>query len=91
MRFSTNIEELSRKILKIGKGTLPVKIAGIYPGSHSHKNQQAGGNEEIQRLCGKFGVAKGKEKYTVARSEHTTVIGVILYYQYMADEEAQKS
>ena len=36
-RFSTNIEELSRKILKIGKGTLPVQIAGIYTGRFQKK------------------------------------------------------
>ena len=81
VRFSTNIEGLSRKILKIGKGTLPVQIAGIYTGRYTHSNQLAGGNEEVQRLCGKNGVARGKEKYTVARSESTTVIGVILYYK----------
>ena len=80
-RFSSNIEELSRKILKIGKGTLPVQIAGIYTGRFQHSNPQAGGNDEVQRLCGKSGVARGKEKYTVARSEHTTVVGVILYYK----------
>ncbi len=80
-RFSSTIEELSRKILKIGKGTLPVQIAGIYTGRYQHSNPQAGGNDEVQRLCGKTGVAKGKEKYTVARSEHTTVVGVILYYK----------
>ena len=81
IRFSSTIEELSRKILKIGKGTLPVQIAGIYTGRFPHSNQQAGGNDEVQRLCGKSGVARGKEKYTVARSENTTVIGVILYYK----------
>ena len=80
-RFSSSIEELSRKILKIGKGTLPVQIGGIYTGRHAHSNQQAGGNDEVQRLCGKVGVARGKEKYTVARSENTTVVGVILYYK----------
>ena len=80
-RFSTNIEELSRKILKIGKGTLPVQIAGIYTGRYAHNLQLAGGNEEVQRLCGKHGVARGKEKYTVARYGNTTVIGVILYYK----------
>ena len=79
--FSSNIEELSRKILKIGKGTLPVHIGGVYTGRHQHSNQHAGGNDEVQRLCGKVGVARGKEKYTVARSEHTTVVGVILYYK----------
>ena len=80
-RFSSNIEEVSRKILKIGKGTLPVHMAGIYTGRHQHSNPQAGGNDEVQRLCGKYGVARGKEKYTVARSEHTTVVGTILYYK----------
>ena len=80
-RFYSNIEEISGKILKIGKGTLPVHIAGIYTGRHQHSNPQAGGNDEVQRLCGKYGVARGKEKYTVARSEHTTVIGTILYYK----------
>ena len=80
-RFHSNIEEISRKILKIGKGTLPVHMAGIYAGRHPHSNPQAGGNDEVQRLCGKYGVARGKEKYTVARSEHTTVIGTILFYK----------
>ena len=80
-RFHSNIEEISRKILKIGKGTLPVHMAGIYAGRHQHSNPQAGGNDEVQRLCGKSGVARGKEKYTVARSEHTTVIGTILFYK----------
>ena len=80
-RFSSTIEELSRKILKIGKGTLPVQIGGIYTGRYPHSNQQAGGNDEVQRLCGKAGVARGKAKYTVARSENTTVVGVILYYK----------
>ena len=80
-RFSSNIEELSRKILKIGKGTLPVQIAGIYTGRFQHSNPQAGGNDEVQRLCRKTGVARGKERYTVARSENTTVVGVILYYK----------
>ena len=70
-RFSSTIEELPRKILKIGKGTLPVQIGGIYTGRYPHSNQQAGGNDEVQRLCGKSGVARGKEKYTVARSENT--------------------
>ena len=74
----------ARKILRIGKGTLPAKIAGIYTGRHPHSTQLAGGNEEIQRLCGEHGVARGKEKYTVARSESTTVIGVILYYKNQA-------
>ena len=82
--FSNNIAELSRKILKIGKGTLPVQIAGIYTGRHPHSTQLAGGNEEVQRLCGEHGVARGKEKYTVARSENTTVVGVILYYKNQA-------
>ena len=80
-RFHSNIEEISRKILKIGKGGLPVHMAGIYAGRHQHSNPQAGGNDEVQRLCGKYGVARGKEKYTVARSEHTTVIGTILFYK----------
>ena len=83
-----NIAELSKKILKIGKGTLPAMIAGIYTGRYPHSNQLAGGNEEIQRLCGEHGVARGKEKYTVARSESTTVIGVILYYKNQAKLEA---
>ena len=64
-----------------GKGTLPVQIAGIYTGRHAHNNQLAGGNEEVGRLCGEHGIARGKEKYTVARSENTTVVGVTLYYQ----------
>ena len=64
-----------------GKGTLPVQIAGIYTGRHAHNNQLAGGNEEVPRLCGEHGIARGKEKYAVARSENTTVVGVILYYQ----------
>ena len=85
-RFSANIEELSRKILRIGKGTLPVQIAGIYSGRYGHSNQQAGGNDEVQRLCGKSGVARGREKYTVARSECTTVTGVILYYKNQIDD-----
>ena len=80
-RFHSNIEEISRKILKIGKGGLPVHMAGVYAGRHQHSNPQAGGNDEVQRLCGKYGVARGKEKYTVARSEHTTVIGTILFYK----------
>ena len=80
-RFSSTIEEISRKILRIGKGTLPVHMAGIYTGRHQRSNPQAGGNDEVQRLCGKYGVARGKEKYTVARSEHTTVVGTILYYK----------
>ena len=62
MPLSNSIKELSRKILKIGKGTLPAKIAGIYTGRHPHSNQLAGGNEEIQRLRGEYGVARGKEK-----------------------------
>ena len=86
--FSNNIAELPRKILRIGKGTLPAKIAGIYTGRYPHSNQLAGGNEEIQRLCGEHGVARGKEKYTVARSESTTVIGVILYYKNQATSPA---
>ena len=85
--FSNNIAELSRKILRIGKGTLPAKIAGIYTGRHPHSTQLAGGNEEIQRLCGEHGAARGKEKYTVARSESTTVIGVILYYKNQATSQ----
>ena len=48
---------------------------------NGYGNPQAGGNDEVQRLCGKYGVARGKEKYTVARSEHTTVIGTILFYK----------
>ena len=87
VRFSYNIEELSRKILRIGKGTLPVQIAGIYTGRFAHSNQLAGGNDEVQRLCGKSGVARGKEKYTVARSESTTVIGVILYSTCLMSKE----
>ena len=79
--FSNNIAELSRKILKIGKGTLPVQIAGIYTGRQPHSTQLAGGNEEVQRLCGEHGGARGQEKYTMARSENTTVFGVILYYK----------
>ena len=85
-RFSSTIEELSRKILKIGKGTLPVQMAGIYTGRYQHSNPQAGGNDEVQRLCGKYGVARGKEKYTVARSERTTVVGAILYYKNQVGE-----
>ena len=80
-RFSSTVEEISRKILRIGKGTLPVHMAGIYTGRYQHSNPQAGGNDEVQRLCGRYGVARGKEKYTVARSEHTTVVGSILYYK----------
>ena len=91
IRFSNNIEELSRKILKVGKGTLPVQIAGIYTGRFTHSTQNAGGNDEVQRLCGKNGVAKGKEKYTVARSECTTVIGVILYYKNEVDQPARNT
>ena len=29
---------------------------------HQHSNPPAGGNDEVQRLCGKTGVARGKEK-----------------------------
>ena len=79
--FSSNIKELSRKILKIGKGTLPVFIGGIYMGRNPHINQNSGGNDEIQRLCGEHGAARGKEKYLVARSEHTTVHGVVITYK----------
>ena len=62
VQFSSSLRELSRKILKIGKGTLPVLIGKIYTGRNPHINQMSGGNEEIQRLCGEHGVAKGKEK-----------------------------
>ena len=62
--FSNNIAGPSRKILRIGKGTLPAKIAGIYTGRHPLSTQLAAGNAEIQRLCGEYGVARGKEKYT---------------------------
>ena len=84
-QFSHSLKELSRKILKIGKGSLPVFIGGIYTGRNPHINQMSGGNEEIQRLCGEHGVARGKEKYTVARSEHTTVCGVMLTYMNAID------
>ena len=50
LQFSHSLKELSRKILKIGKGTLPVFIGGIYTGRNLHINQMSGGNEEIQRL-----------------------------------------
>ena len=60
--FSNNIAELSRKILRIGKGTLPAKIAGSDTGRHPHSTQLAGGNEEIQRLCGEHGVALLQER-----------------------------
>jgi len=78
LQFSNSFKELSRKI---GKGTLPVLIGGIFTGRNPHINQMSGGNEEIQRLCGEHGVARGKEKYTVARSEHTTVHGVVITYK----------
>ena len=81
IQFSYSLKELSRKILKIGKGTLPVLVGGIYTGRNPHINQMSGGNEEIQLLCGEHGVARGKEKYTVARSEHTTVYGVVITYK----------
>ena len=81
VHFSPSIKELTRKILKIGKGTLPVFIGGIYTGRNQHINQLSGGNEEIQRLCGEHGAARGKEKYLVARSEHTTVHGVVITYK----------
>ena len=79
VQFSSNIKELSRKILKIGKGTLPVFIGGIFMGRYPHLNQMSGGNDEIQGLCGEHGAARGKEKYLVARSECTTVHGSITY------------
>ena len=81
VHFSSSIKELTRKILKIGKGTLPVFIGGIYMGRNQHINQLSGGNEEVQRLCGEHGAARGKEKYLVARSEHTTVHGVVITYK----------
>ena len=81
VQFSSSIKELTRKILKIGKGTLPVFIGGIYAGRYQHINQLSGGNEEVQRLCGEHGAARGKEKYLVARSEHTTVHGVVITYK----------
>ena len=81
VQFSSSIKELTRKILKIGKGTLPVFIGGIYTGRNQHINQMSGGNEEVQRLCGEHGDARGKEKYLVARSEHTTVHGVVITYK----------
>ena len=81
VHFSSSIKELTRKILKIGKGTLPVFIGGIYMGRNQHINQLSGGNEEVQRLCGEHGAARGKEKYLVARSEHTTVHGAVITYK----------
>eukprot|EP00434_Breviolum_minutum_P028085 symbB.v1.2.024843.t1/scaffold2378.1/size80641/2 len=81
VQFFSSLRELSRKILKIGKGTLPVLIGGIYTGRYPRINQMSGGNEEIQRLCGEHGAARGKEKYLVARSEHTTVHGVVITYK----------
>ena len=81
VHFSSSIRELTRKIFKIGKGTLPVFIGGIYTGRNQHINQMSGGNEEVQRLCGEHGAARGKEKYLVARSEHTTVHGVVITYK----------
>ena len=65
----------------------PPGIGGSHPaaphGPMMTCSQQplAGGNEAVQRLCGEHGIARGKEKYTVARSENTTAVGVILYYQ----------
>ena len=89
--FSTNIRELSRKILKIGKGVLPVFICGIYMGRSPHINQLSGGNDEIQRLCGEHGAARGKEKYLVARSEHTTVHGVVITYKNAIEIQPSRS
>ena len=62
-----------------------------YTGRHAHNNQLAGGNEEVQRLCGEHAVARGKEKRTVARSENTTVFGVILYYKNQVTLPGQSS
>ena len=44
VHFSSSIKELTRKILKIGKGTLPVFIGRIYTGRNQHINQLSGGN-----------------------------------------------
>lgn len=79
--FASSLKELSRKILKIGKGVLPVFIGGIFKGRNQHLTQSSGGNDEIQRLCGEHGAARGREKYLVARSECTTVHGVVITYK----------
>ena len=89
--FYANIKELSRKILKIGKGVLPLFIGGIYMGRNPHINQLSGGNDEIQRLCGEHGAARGKEKYLVARSEHTTVHGVVITFKNAIEVQPTRS
>ena len=60
-------------------------ICGIYARRYPHQKHKVGSKNEAQVLCGKYGIARGQRNFLVARSEHTTVSGVILTYQNNLD------
>lgn len=87
-QLSHNLKQLTKKILKTSQGSMSAFICGIHSGRHSHPKHSVSSNDEAQFLCGKYGIARGQNNYMVARSEHTTVCGVILTYQNNLDAHA---
>ena len=82
-----NLKQLTKKILRTSQGSMAAFNFGIYAaaGRYPHQKHKVGINDEAQVLCGKYGIAREQHNFLVARSEHTTVSGVILTYQNNLD------
>ena len=81
------LQDLANQILKIGKGTYNYGLIASFSGSHQRKKVLAGGGDQLQMLARDFGVATGREKYFVARSERCTIEGVTAFCENEEEPE----
>ena len=66
------VKQCTSQLYKIGKGQTPSGILAICRSPKSSRNQ-AGGNDQVQRLCKLHGISKGKDGAAAMNSNAATV------------------
>ena len=76
--FSTEINQPDK--LQIGKGQLPAGLIATC-GSPKITKHLAGGNDQLQRMCRLWGIAKGKDGATATNSSCANVAFIAATHQ----------
>ena len=66
------VKQCTSQLYKIGKGQMPSGILAICRSPKSTRNQ-AGGNDQVQRLCKLHGISRGKDCASAMNSSAATV------------------
>ena len=66
------VKQCTSQLYKIGKGQMPSGILAICRSPKSTRNQ-AGGNDQVQRLCKLHGISRGKDGASAMNSSAATV------------------